>query len=212
MAFRFKNSPPANPDDFERLCLRLLKAYWKCPTLELYGRRGERQHGVDIIDVGFGEPLRAAQCKLYDERETLPPAEIQAEVDAAKKFPFQLGIYAICTTARVSTQAQNAILSINQKHRREGLFSVELFTWNRLGGLLEEFTTIRDEEYGTLSREVAQQVQSGLADVSMRLTSLGTQVASTSHENADALHSEIDEARDLVRNGQAQTADRPRYF
>jgi hypothetical protein len=89
------------------------------------------------------EALRAAQCKLYDQSGTLPPAEIQAEVDAAKGFPLPLGVYAICTTARVSTQAQNAILLINQEHRQKGLFTVELFTWDRLDELLEEFTTMQ---------------------------------------------------------------------
>jgi tetratricopeptide (TPR) repeat protein len=206
VALRFKNPPPANPDDFERLCLRLLKAHWNLPTLELYGRRGERQHGVDIIDMSGAEALRAAQCKLYDQSGTLPPAEIQAEVDAAKGFPLPLGVYAICTTARVSTQAQNAILLINQEHRQKGLFTVELFTWDRLDELLEEFTTIRDQVYGTLSGEVARQVQSGLSEIKLQLTDLGTQVVSTTQEAADGLHQEIDEARDLVRNGEAQTA------
>jgi tetratricopeptide (TPR) repeat protein len=206
MGLRFRNPPLANPDDFERLCLRLLKAHWNLPTLELYGRRGERQHGVDIIDMSGAEALRAAQCKLYDPSGTLPPADIHAEVNAAKGFPLPLGVYAICTTARVSTQAQNAILLINQEHRQQGLFAVELFTWDRLDELLEEFTTIRDQVYGTLSGEVARQVQSDLTEIKLQLNDLGTQVVSTTQEAADGLHQEIDEARDLVRRGEAQTA------
>jgi hypothetical protein len=65
VALRFKNPPPANPDDFERLCLRLLKAHWNLPALELYGRRGERQHGVDIIDMsGADTPGGTCSCSL----------------------------------------------------------------------------------------------------------------------------------------------------
>jgi hypothetical protein len=71
-------------------------------------------------------------------------------------------------------------------------------------GFLKSSRPYATKSTGLLGGEVAQQVQSGLADVSVRLTNLGTQVASASHETADALHSEIDEARDLVRNGQAQ--------
>jgi tetratricopeptide (TPR) repeat protein len=206
VAFRFKNPPPANADDFERLCLRLLKAYWNLPKLELYGRRGERQHGVDIIETSGAETLRAAQCKLYDASETLPPAEIQAEVNAAVGFPFPLSVYAICTTAKVSTQAQNAILLINREHQRKGLFAVELFTWHRLDELLEEFTTVRDEVYGTLSGEVTRQLQISLSGIKLQLTDLETQAVSTAKESADGLHQEIDQARDLVRSGQPQAA------
>jgi len=122
--------------------LTLLKAHWQCPTLELYGRRGENQQGIDIIDMAGAEPLRAAQCKLYDTRITLPPAEIKKEVRAAVNFSLPLGLYAICTTAKVSTKAQQTILTINQEHREKGLFAVELFTWDRLDELLEEFPAI----------------------------------------------------------------------
>jgi tetratricopeptide (TPR) repeat protein/predicted nucleic acid-binding protein len=206
MSFRIKNRLPANPDDFERLCLRLLKAHWNCPTLELYGRRGERQHGIDIIDMSGEEPLRAAQCKLYDEGNTIPPADIEAEVEAATKFDVRVGIYAICTTARVSTQAQKAILSINQEHRKTGLFQVELFTWDRLDELLEEFPSIRDDVYRTLGGETARQLRDDIADIRLSISGLATQVVSTGVESTDALHAEIDEARDLLRSGEPQTA------
>jgi tetratricopeptide (TPR) repeat protein len=204
MPFRTKNRPPANEDDFERLCLRLLKAHWNCPTLELYGRRGERQHGIDIIDMSGEEPLRGAQCKRYNELTTLPPADIEAEVNAARGFEFRLGIFAICTTGRRSTQAQKSILSINQEHRKAGLFQVELFTWDRLDDLLEEFPSIRDEEYLTISGETARQLQVDVEDIKLRITALPTQILSP--ESTDALHAEIDEARDLVRSGEPQTA------
>ena len=203
MSLRIRNSPPANEADFERLCLRVLKAYWSCPTLELYGRRGERQQGIDIIDMSGAVPLRAAQCKLYDPRNTLPPADIKREVQAATTFAFPLGIYALCTTARVSTEAQQTILAINQEHREKGLFTVELFTWDRLDELLEEFPTIRDGVYRTLSGEAVRHFEAGLADISVQLTNLGER---TTSETADALHTEIDEARDLVRSGESQVA------
>lgn len=206
MPLRIRNRPPANPEDFERLCLRVLKAHWNCPTLELYGRRGEGQHGIDIIDMSGEEPLRAAQCKRYDEGDTIPPADIKAEVEAAKTFDVRLGIYAICTTARVSTQTQKAILSINQEHRKAGLFQVELFTWDRLDELLEEFPSIRDDVYRTLSGETARQLQDDITDIRLSMSGFATQVVSTGAESTDALHAEIDEARDLIRSGEPQTA------
>jgi hypothetical protein len=86
---------PNQSDEFERLGLALLRAYWKCPTLELYARRGEKQFGVDIFDEGGGSPLAAGQCKLREEGSHLLPKEIEAEVAKAKTFPEKIGRFAI---------------------------------------------------------------------------------------------------------------------
>ncbi|HTF63635.1 MAG TPA: hypothetical protein VK638_13120 [Edaphobacter sp.] len=52
---------PTNEADFEKLCLRLLRHHWKRPQMQLYGKHGEEQTGVDIIDVG-------GEGKLYGGR------------------------------------------------------------------------------------------------------------------------------------------------
>jgi len=202
--FRQKKNPPANEADFERLCLRLLKAYWNCPTLELFGRRGERQHGIDILDMGGEDPIRAGQCKLYDPRKSLTPSEIHAEVEAARGFVPPIGLYALLTTAKVSTDAQKAIIEINRNHRGSGLFIVELFTWDRIDELLDEYPSIRDEEYRTLSGEAARQVQEELSEINIRLSAID--LVPTGHNSADGLHAEIDEARSLMQRGESQTA------
>jgi hypothetical protein len=43
---------PANDDVFEELCLALLKEHWARPRLERFGKKGERQYGIDILDLG----------------------------------------------------------------------------------------------------------------------------------------------------------------
>jgi hypothetical protein len=123
---------PANDDEFERLCLELLRRHWSRPGLEIFGKRGERQYGIDILDVSGETPVYAAQCKLKEEHKSLQAAEIQAEVDEVKKFATPLGKYAILTTGKVSTQSQMAVRDINQAHRAQGLFEVELLTWDQI--------------------------------------------------------------------------------
>ena len=78
---------PSNEDEFEEFCLQLLREHWSLPTLDRYGHRGERQHGVDLLDTGGTTPLRAVQCKHHEITKTLPPAELHAEVARAKTFP-----------------------------------------------------------------------------------------------------------------------------
>ena len=44
-------NPPTSEEVFEELCLALLKRHWSRAGLERFGKRGERQFGVDILDT-----------------------------------------------------------------------------------------------------------------------------------------------------------------
>jgi hypothetical protein len=135
---------PTNDDDFENLCLQLLRHHWSRPGLEIFGKRGERQFGIDILDVGGQTPIYAAQCKLREEHKSLAPAEIQVEVDEAKKFTPPVGKYAILTTAKISALSQQRVREINQSHRQQGLFEVELLTWEKISSLLQQHSDVRE--------------------------------------------------------------------
>jgi hypothetical protein len=141
---------PTDEDDFEDLCVDLLRICWNRPRLERFGRRGQRQFGIDILDLGGQSPLHAAQCKLREYGKTLPSATISEEVNEARKFQPALGKYGILTTAKVSTQAQTRILEINRAHREAGVFEVELLTWDKLCELLQLHETVRETFYGSI--------------------------------------------------------------
>jgi hypothetical protein len=145
---RLKHEQPANERDFEILCRRLLRKHWNCPTLELYGRRGEKQDGIDILDTGGSEILRAAQCRLHDRTKAITIAEIRTAVDAAKLFQPPLDFYVMMTTAKVSTRAQKEVLRINAEHRELGLFKIELKPWDGIEILLDEYPDVREVTYG----------------------------------------------------------------
>ena len=102
------------------MCLELLRRHWSRPGLEIFGKRGERQYGIDILDLSGETPVYAAQCKLKEEHKSLSPGDLRAEVDEAKKFATPLGKYAILTTAKVSTQSQMTVRDINQAHKSLG--------------------------------------------------------------------------------------------
>ncbi len=125
MSFRFPQQ--SNEDDFELFCLRFLRELWKCPTLQQYGKRGERQHWIDLIDEAGIPPLRAVQSKHHEPDKTIPPTEIEAEVGKALGSGLPLDEYYILTTARKTTQGQNAIIRINREHAAAGRFKV--FVW-----------------------------------------------------------------------------------
>jgi hypothetical protein len=106
---------PPNEDAFEEFCLVLLRRHWNCPSLERFGHRGEQQHGVDLVDLGGGDPLRAAQCKHHAPDQTLPPSEFRGEVEDAKGFQPALGHYAVLTTAKKSADTQKEVILVNKE-------------------------------------------------------------------------------------------------
>jgi len=155
-----------NSHDFELLCLDLLRRFWTLPSLDLYAKSGEEQNGVDIIDLGGAAPLHAAQCKLKESDKSLSPGEIEAEVEKAKTFELAIGKYAILTTGKVSGQSQRKILEINQLHIAQGLFEVELFTWDRIALLLQIYPEIYEQFFGDgLNPTRAARIETKMTDL-----------------------------------------------
>lgn len=138
---------PSNPDDFERVGLKLLQRRWENPSLQLYGRRGQRQHGIDIFDPTASVPHRAAQCKMYEPLEALTLQVIRDAVKEALQFNPKLDVFAILTTAKQSTDAQQVVKEINLEHQAAGLFVVEYLPWAAVEDLLNEFPDIRSQFY-----------------------------------------------------------------
>jgi tetratricopeptide (TPR) repeat protein len=191
---------PDDDDDFEKMCRDLLRQFWNRPGLEIFGKRGERQFGIDILDLGGQDPFYGAQCKLKEEHKSLPPGDIQKEVEEAEKFVPHLDKYAILTTAKVSTLAQRKIREINQRHKAERLFEVELFTWERLCTLLQQYSEVQEYFYGGISAREAKRIETQIVAINEGVQSL------TSRNTGDEIDSEINEARDLVTKRGFQVA------
>jgi hypothetical protein len=191
---------PANDDDFEQMCLRLLREHWSRPGLELFGKRGERQFGIDILDVGGEIPIFTAQCKLKEEHKSLPPAEIQDEVDKAKLFTPPLGKYGILTTGKVSTQAQRRVREINQAHLAANLFEVEVLTWERICSLFQQYTEIQEQFYGEIGLASTKRIENQILSMKDGLESL------TSRVEGDVIDEQINAVRDSINNRDFQLA------
>ena len=64
---------------FQDLCRDLLDREPNIATCEVYGRRGERQYGIDVLAYRQdGDGIEVGQCKCW---ESFPPAEIRKASD-----------------------------------------------------------------------------------------------------------------------------------
>lgn len=195
---------PKNHQDFEELCLRLLRAYWKCSALQRYGISGQAQHGVDIIDVSGQDPLRAAQCKLHEERKATTPAEVRREIEKAKGFKLPLDQYVIMTTGEVGREVQDLLITINREHRQKKLFIVEAFGWSRIEGLLDEYPEVRAWYEDSPSVAAFGRIESKVD----KLSEVAQQLSATDRgdDSQDRFHAEIDEARAYLEKHDYQMA------
>ncbi len=191
---------PTNDDDFETLCRDLLRVHWSAPHMEIFGKRGERQFGIDVLDLGGQEPLYAAQAKLKEPHKSLPPKDIQHEVDLAKQFDPPLGKYGILTSGKVSTQAQRKVREINALHTTQGLFVVELFTWERISELVQKYSEVYEAHYGEITVGRGTRIETAVAGVQRSLDSLEANV------EGDHIDTAINETRDAVNEHNYQVA------
>ena len=190
---QFPPFPPDNWQDFQRLALRVLQKRWQCPELEIFGRPGENQYGVDLLDLSGRSLLRGAQCKRYDPDTTLSKSELRAEVDKAKTFPTPLDYYAIVTTAKMSTNSQLALLEINREHQTNGLFTVVLITWDQINDFLNENSDVADEFYGGVGAQTAARLENKLDEL-VETARVSAQVV-VNQGPANTYDDQIDEAK-----------------
>jgi hypothetical protein len=106
---------------------------------------GQPQAGVDIFGKS-GDQWIGIQCKQKDQllRTKLTPPELAEEVTAARNFVPPLSRFIIATTGPSDVHVQEAARSLTEKHVKEGLFTVEVWSWveiwaelNRRPGLLQ---------------------------------------------------------------------------
>ncbi|HYN20338.1 MAG TPA: hypothetical protein VE078_05220 [Thermoanaerobaculia bacterium] len=127
---------PKGDDDFEDLTLALFRVVWQDPSAKLHGRRGQRQHGVDL----YGEGPIGVQCKQHGSGTLLRDedvlAELREEVGKAKGFQPPLQRFIFATTSRRSATLQSAARDLTELHERDGLFAVDVLGWEDFEDLL----------------------------------------------------------------------------
>ncbi len=134
---------PSDEQAFER-CNEIL---WRCvlgdPAVQLHGRRGQKQHGVDLTGLRDGEPERivGVQCKLKSEGQKLTEAEVRAEVKKALTFSPPLSEYIVVTTAPDDEEIQKLArqLSISASKNRGKPLKISILGWGSLEREIRRF-------------------------------------------------------------------------
>jgi tetratricopeptide (TPR) repeat protein len=201
MAFRLSRQPD-DEHEFEHFCARLLRAVWQRPHLKPFGKRGERQDGVDLFDPSGTAPVVGVQCKHHEPHKTIPYTDIEAEVRKADGFVPRLAEYFVLTTARKSADLERKLAELNLQRAAAGRFPVLLWTWPDIEAALcdlDDFTQDRITHGGT-----------GRSAVALRaavVSAVTTGLDATGYANETQIDLEIEAAKTAADEHRLEVAD-----
>jgi transcriptional regulator with XRE-family HTH domain len=142
--------PPKLAQEFELLCLDVYRMLWGDPGVQLNGRSGQAQCGVDV----FGKPRGgngyfAIQCKVKDRGAgaRLTFKEIAAEIAAAEQFTPKLSHLIFATTAVRDVVTQEEVRLLSEARIVDGKFSVSVVAWEDLLHYLDQYPEVAAKYY-----------------------------------------------------------------
>ena len=137
--FRLKDD-----NEFEELLCDLCSLEWHDPNAQLYGRRGQEQHGIDI----YGRPawldgdIWGVQCKLRPSQKQISIKEIKDEIVKARTCPLTLSKFILATDTARDKNLQNDIARLSQEEQSLGSFAIEIWFWDDIVRKIATFPSI----------------------------------------------------------------------
>ena len=192
MSGPLRYAAPKTDDQFEDFCLELLRVHYGLPGLVRNGRRGQRQFGIDIIDLQSQPPLFAAQCKADDPNLVFHEQRLRDLVADALRSPYELSRYVVLSTGKTSTQLQQALSEINAEHLTIGRFIVEFKSWDLIERILDNHPDLAQDKLTIVTNAAIQSVDRKLHGIAADVSEIKDQKAK------DAVVDEISLAKDEI--------------
>lgn len=121
--------PPSDEQAFERLVEELATPVLNARSVELNGRKGQSQQGVDVSVSLHDGTLVGIQCKLTTKSVQL--ATVTDEIVNARAYRPTLDRFIVATTAKSDARLQEQVRELPRE-----AFSVEIWDWGQINGWL----------------------------------------------------------------------------
>ncbi|MHB9071273.1 MAG: P-loop domain-containing protein [Sedimentisphaerales bacterium] len=140
--------------DVEIWVWRLFKRIWGDEKAKKHGRR---KYGVDVFgnDSGRSGAWVGVQCREAAIGHVLNIEEFRKEIEGAKKFPHSLSKLIIVAIGTQDSQLQQYACQISLEHKKQGLFEVDILTWDEIKRKLWEFPDIWREYIKSIRGTIA---------------------------------------------------------
>ena len=174
-----------------------MRAHLKLDGLKRYGRRGQRQHGIDLIDLESPPPLVGIQCKAEGLEEVFTEKRLRDLVALALTAPFKLKRYIVLCTSKTSTELQIAISQINAEHAEKGQFIVEFKGWEEIERLNDDYPEVAQDKLSIVRNAQLTAINENLSDISTGITVIKETISSNEFDTEISLAKDGIERRDF---------------
>lgn len=186
---------PKTQMHFEEWCRRIFQKELLLEDLQIFGRSGQKQDGIDLFGRSHSGEFVGIQCKLRN----LPPsllkeADIEADIAAARNFTPQLTRFIIATTAERDTKIQKYVAQVSAEHPN---LPVTVYAWQDIEDILNANLPLAFELYPEFFPHAALRVPGIRTTASVEVTVEAAVVGG---------HEEINQAVDFLKQGAPGTA------
>lgn len=199
----FRVSRPRNESDFEDWCVAVFRIALDAPGLSRFGRRGQRQGGVDLLGNTRQHKRIGVQAKLRNDGD-LTTEEIDADVAKALQHHPELDDLFIATTSSRDVVLHKHVLDLDLRHRKLGKFGVAIQFWEDLEEAINQHSGLRAELLGGTTGVEAAQILDELSIIRRRLD-IRIEPASTD-VGSTAFDKEIEDAFGYIETGDPNQA------
>ena len=191
---------PRSADEFERLCLRLLRRHWQLAQIERLHDPERRERGIHLLEISGRPRLAAVRCELREVQSALSANDIKDAAERALSLGLPIGRFVIATTAARSASLQRILYDLNRAQKGDGPSAIEVITWDDIQELLDEYPQILTEFGSAAKRQAITR-----ADSLMRLDAHPV-VLEPNGTPPDALEAQITAAAEYINQHSSQMA------
>ncbi|MBS0195531.1 MAG: tetratricopeptide repeat protein [Planctomycetes bacterium] len=160
----FQFPPPNNETDWETICTRAMERALGVGPFQKFRRRGQKQHGIDLIATDANGKAVVVQCKLRNTMKGLKRADAEQDVAAAKDLiddetgkKVHISRFVIATTDDANDHTAWAA-NVTREHKSAGLFEVRVYGWCDFRDLLNAHADLRAEYFGGASEATLNKI------------------------------------------------------
>ncbi len=140
--------PPKSPDSFESIICDLLNALYNTTSFTLYGRKGQKQNGIDIVS---SEKKIVAQCKLRNLNLNNKSAKIDFINEIIKDINSILFLDNPPSKIIIATSIENDTLIHDQLNtimiKNNSTVLIEFWSWDYISNHLFLFSFLVNRYY-----------------------------------------------------------------